>query len=150
MPANPGDARAVPGGDAAGPLPQRCRAGIVEAEHRDRGLEEEPAHPARARLGDPPPELRLSRAQRARDQPQIGLDLVRPAEAGGVVQRGHEGRRRHRPDMGDALQPAHPLVCLRDRGDPLSRVASCCWRWRMTASNGATSERSRPGGPPTS
>ena len=26
-----------------------------------------------------------------------------------------------------------------------SEYASCCWRWRMTASNGATSERSRPG-----
>jgi hypothetical protein len=35
-----GDARAAPGGDAAGPLPQRGRAGMVEAEHRDRGLDE--------------------------------------------------------------------------------------------------------------
>ncbi len=102
--------------------PQRGRAGIVEAEHRDRGLDEEPAHPARARFGDPPPALRLPRAQLARDQPQIGLDLLRPAEAGGVVERGHEGRRRHRPDIGHALQAPHPLVCLRDRGDPLIRV----------------------------
>ena len=67
--------------DPCGPVPQVRRARIVEAEHRDGGLDQQPPHPARARFGDPSAALHLPRAQLARDQPEVGLDLVRPAEA---------------------------------------------------------------------
>jgi len=37
---DPGDALAAPGREALGPLPQRRRAGIAEAEHGDGGLDQ--------------------------------------------------------------------------------------------------------------
>jgi len=58
-----------------------------------------------------PPALGLSRAQLAGHESPVGLDLVAAAEARGLVDGRHEGRRRHRPDVRHALQAAHPLVC---------------------------------------
>ena len=79
-------------------------------------------HASMARLGDPPAPLALPRAPLAGHQAQVGLDLMRACEASGVVERGHEGGGRDRPDAGDGLQPLHAVVGPRDGRDPLVRV----------------------------
>jgi hypothetical protein len=75
-----------------------------------------------AGLGDPPSVLALARAPLARHQPQIGLDLMGPREAPGVVERCHERGRRDRPHGGHGLQPLDALVRAPHRRDPLVRV----------------------------
>ncbi len=64
----------------------------------------------------------LPRAQFPRHEAQVRFDLMRSVEALGIVEGGHEGGSRHRPDVGHALQPSHPLVGLGERGDSFMGV----------------------------
>ena len=64
------DTLAAPGADATRPLAQRRGPGIAKPEHRDGGLDEQPAHPARARfaLGGPGSAVADSGRSRPRGQ----------------------------------------------------------------------------------
>ena len=79
-------------------------------EDRDGGLDEEPARAAGAGLGDGAAPLRVTRAVLARDEAEVGLELVRVDEALDVVDRGDECGGRHRPDAGDRAQALDALI----------------------------------------
>jgi hypothetical protein len=66
--------------------------------------------------------LTLAGAQLARDQAQIGLDLVCAAKAGHLVQGGHERRGRHRPHTGNGPKQPDPRIGGGQRLDPGIRV----------------------------
>ena len=86
-----GDVLAAAGGEAQGPGPERLGVGRATAEDGDGGLDEEPARAAGADIGDGAAALRVTGAGLARDQAEVSLDLMRVAEALGIIQGGDEG-----------------------------------------------------------
>ena len=73
-------------------------------EDGDSDLNEQPAGAARPGLGDGAAALRVAGAELARDQAQVGLDLMGVAEALGIVEGSDEGGAGDRPDGGHGAQ----------------------------------------------
>ena len=67
----------------------------------------QPAHARVAHLGDRVPALRLARAALAGHETEIGLELMRVAEAVGIVDGGEEGGGGDGADAGDGTQARH-------------------------------------------
>lgn len=97
-------------------LPRRwaiCRAhafspgelGIRRAQDAPRGLDQEPAHPGVAALGDVPPEPVIAGAVLTRHEAEIRLHLVGAVKARDVIERRDEGEGRHRADARHGPQP---------------------------------------------
>jgi hypothetical protein len=87
--------------------------------------------------------LALARAALAGHQDQAST-VMNPREAAGI-ERGHERRRRDRPDARHALQALDVGIRRRHRRETLLRVDELLMTSRITASRGATSDSRRPG-----
>src|SRR5262245_44708139 len=96
--ANATTAMNPPRGAALGPVPEGGGGGMPQAPDGHGGLDQQRAHAALARLGDPSSMLAFPRAPLAGDEAQVGLDLMRVREASGVIERGHERGGRDRPN----------------------------------------------------
>jgi hypothetical protein len=72
-------------------------------------LNEEPTHPRFAGLGGGPAAVALPGAGFARPEAEGGFDVVRVAEALGVVEGRDEGGGGHGPDAGDGAQALDAL-----------------------------------------
>ncbi len=94
-------------------------------QDRHRGLDEQPAHPCIASLGDPAAALALPRAQLPGDEAEIRLQLMRPVKALRVIDRGHEGRRGHRSHARDRPHALHLRVAAA-RPAPRQTAAPRC------------------------
>ena len=95
-------------GDAQRPGPQLVRLRRAAAEDRDGGLNQEPAGARVAGLGDGAAALRLARAVLAGHETEIGFELMRVAEALGIVDRREEGGGGDGADARDGAVPAAP------------------------------------------
>ena len=73
-------------------------------EDGDSGLNEQSAGAARPGLGDGAAALRVAGAELARDQAEVGLDLMGVAEALGIVEGSDEGGGGDGPDGGHGAQ----------------------------------------------
>ena len=111
-----GDVLATVRGDAERPGPERFGLGRPAPEDGDGGLDQEPAHAAGASLGDPAPALGLARAGLAEHEAEVGLDLMRAAEAVRVHELGVEvahdreqggDLREHTSRLGQGEHPRH-------------------------------------------
>ena len=89
--------------DAHGPGPQVLRLRRAAAEDGDGGLNQEPARARVAGLGDGAPALRLARAVLAGHEAEVGFELMRGAEAVGIVNGGDEGGGGDGADAGETL-----------------------------------------------
>lgn len=93
----------VPRRDVEGPCVEGLRLRRPAPQDGDGDLNQKPAHAGRPRLGDVAAALCLPRTELARYQAEVGFDLVRVAEALGVIEGGDEGGG-HGPDAGDGSQ----------------------------------------------
>ena len=105
-----GDLFAAARGDAQGPGPQLLRLRRAAAEDRDRGLNQEPAGARVAGLGDRAAALRLAGAVLAGHEAEVGFELMRVAEALGIVDGGEEGGGGDGADAGDGAQARHARI----------------------------------------
>jgi len=83
---------------------ERLGLGVATVEDGDSGLNEQPAGAARPGLGDGAAALRVAGAELARDQAEVGLDLMGVAEALGIVEGSDEGGGGDGPDGGHGAQ----------------------------------------------
>src|SRR3990172_3885833 len=99
-----GDVLAATRRDVQGPGVEGLRLRRPAPKDGEGDLNQEPAHAGRPGLGDVAAVLRLPRTELARHQAEGGFDLVRVAEALGVIEGGDEGGGGHGPDAGDGAQ----------------------------------------------
>jgi hypothetical protein len=92
------------GGNAQGPGPQFLGLRRVAAEDGDRGLDQQPAGARGAGLGDGATALGLAGAVLAGHEAEVGFELMRVAEALGLVDGGEEGGGGEGADAGDGAQ----------------------------------------------
>src|SRR5207247_1561818 len=80
-------------------------------------LDQDPPRVTVARLGQRAAALGLARGILARDEPEVGHELARPAEALEVHDLGDEDDRRQRVYPAEAAEPAYGLAVGRGGGD---------------------------------
>src|SRR5262245_6436152 len=95
---------AAAGRDVQGPGVERLGLGGATAEDGDSSLDEQPAGAAGPGLGDGAAAPRVAGAELARDQAEVGLDLMGVAEALGIVEGRDEGGGGDGPDGGHRAQ----------------------------------------------
>ena len=82
-------------------------------------LDQHPAQPARALLGDVPEPGVAARGVDRRHQPGIGRQVAGRRETADVADLSQDQQRRVRPDTGDGQQQLRPLVLLRQQVDAM-------------------------------
>jgi hypothetical protein len=117
-----GDVFPATRGDAQGPGPQLVGLRRVSAKDGDRGLNQEPAGARVAGLGDGAAALRLAGAVLTGHEAEIGFELMRVAEAQGMVDRSEEGGGSDGADEGDGAQARHARILGGEVLDPLVGV----------------------------
>lgn len=90
-------------------MPARRRARATTGD-RDRGLNQQPAGAGMAGFGDGTAALGLAGAVLAGHKAEVGFELMRVAEALGIVDRGDEGGGGDRAPAGDGAQARHPRI----------------------------------------
>ena len=117
-----GDVFPAARGDAQGPGPQVFRLRRATTEDRDRGLNQQPAGARVAGLGDRPAALRLVGAVLTGHEAEIGFEVMRVAEALGIVDRSEEGGGGDGAHAGDGAQARHARILGGEVLDPLVGV----------------------------
>src|SRR5437867_5776129 len=111
------DVLPAPRSDVEGPQAEGLRLWRAAPEDGDGGLDQQPAHPGVAGLGDVAAALSLARAELAWHEAKVRLDLVGVAEALDIVDRGDEGGGSHGPNAGDRAQALDALIVSGDALD---------------------------------